>query len=41
MEDIGTNIDSTALFFSLMSQGHETSIGFFYVLLLDKRFPII
>ena len=41
MEDIGTNIDSTALFFSLMFQGHETSIVFFYVLLLDKRLSII
>ena len=41
MEDIGTNINSPTLIFSLVSQGHETSIGFVYVLLPDKRFSII
>ena len=41
MEDIGTNINSLTLFFSLVSQGHETSIDFVYVLLPDKLFSII
>ena len=42
MEDIGTNINSpTLFFFTLVSQGHETSIGFVDVLLPDKRFSII
>ena len=41
MEDIGTNINSPTLMFSLVSQGHETSIAFVDVLLPDKRFSII
>ena len=41
MEDIGTNINSPALIFFFLSQGHETSIGFVDVLLPDKRFSII
>ena len=40
MEDIGTNLNSTTIDLSLVSQVHETSIGFVDVLLLDKRFPL-
>ena len=41
MEDIGTNLKSTTTNFVLVSQGHETSIGFVDILLPDNRFSII